>query len=117
MANTTPLQPGTELRWAIDHVPTPTPTRGTLVTVDVPASLSTVPVELRVDSRKIGEIDWAYEGPVRIAGDLEAAHDEHRVMQWLRRELGVDCNEVRVHAVARGVAQVSAFFRPHDATK
>ena len=113
MANTIPLEAREGLRRVIEQAPLPTPTRGTFVMAEVAG----LPVELRVDIRRVGEIDWAYDGPMRLAPELGASPPRLRVMEWLRKELGEACREVRVHRVADGVAEVTAFFRPLDATK
>jgi hypothetical protein len=105
-----------ELRWAFDHHPVPTPPRGTFVQVDAPPEGSSAggPVEVRVDLRKVGEIEWVYEGPVLIDQAASGADDPERFRAWLREALGPRCVEVRVGARDGQAYEVLAFVRGRD---
>jgi hypothetical protein len=113
MPNTQPLAV-TQLRWVLEHAPTPTPTRGAMVALQMPQSSTDVgppAVELRADLRRVGDLEWVYEGPVRVASD---AGEGEALMHRLRGELGPCCTEVRVHARSGDVAEVTVFGELRD---
>ena len=116
MPNTQPL-PVPQLRWVLEHAPTPTPSRGAMVQLDLPIQAANeggpAAVQLVADLRRIGDLEWVYEGPVRLAADT--ADDAEAIMRRLRRDLGPCCREVRVHTRSGDVAEVTVFGELRDA--
>ena len=78
-----------------------------------PADGPPAAVELRTDLRRVGDLEWVYEGPVQVAAD---AGEGEALMHRLRHDLGPCCTEVRVHARNGDVADVTVFGELRDRT-
>jgi hypothetical protein len=111
MANENVIALG-DLRWVIEHVPMPTPARGTVVRVPAPSGND---VELRVDMRKFGDLEWVYEGPLLLDGD-HAGDPGDGLGEWLRIELGPRCLDVHLDERRGGSAKVRVVARAGDAS-
>jgi len=116
------LDPNHQLRWAIEHLPSPAASKDEVAKVEVPsleaASPERILVEFRRASRPIEGRNvegWVFEGPVTIAAtDLSVEAGFPGVESWVRGKLGPLCLELKVGEPVSNVALVRAFATTKD---
>lgn len=82
-----------------------------MIRLDLPAEAANdgpASVELVADLRKVGDMEWVYQGPVKLGGAAVGQEGE-ALMKRLHHDLGPRCIEVRVHGRSGDVADVTVF--------
>jgi hypothetical protein len=115
------LDPNKQLRWAIEHLPSPTASKEQIARVEAPsedAGGSPVVVEFRRATRthEGRAIEgWVFEGPITIAAtDLSVEAGFPGVESWVRGKLGPFCVELKVGEPVGTMALARVFATTKD---
>ena len=120
MADPAPLDPNHQLRWAIEHLPSPT-ADASVTRVSAPSITGgpDVSVEFRRASRQHRGVvveGWLYEGPVVVdTGDASVEAGFPGVDSWITGKLGPYCLHLEIVRAADRVAQIRAFATTREA--
>ena len=113
------LDPNQQLRWAIEHLPSPTASTEQIARVEAPSKDGTpVVVEFRRATRthEGRAIEgWVFEGPITIgATDLSVEAGFPGVESWVKGKLGPFCIELKVGEPVGNMALARVFATTKD---
>ena len=121
MGHPSPLDPNHQVRWAIEHLPSPAATADPIALVTAP-SLGGGPdvvVEFKRAAREHRGVvvdGWLYEGPVSIeTTDASVEAGFPGVESWVRGKLGPYCLHIEIVRAADQMAEIRAFATTRDA--